>query len=667
MTMRMITSTRRIPHTRRPAPGRRGVAMLLVVIALGTATALTSVYLSSRRNSGMIGRNAAGAAGAQWAARSTVDLAVAIMQTNAEWRLHAADGVLFDNTRLSGATVAALVHDAEGNEPDDDDSTLIVTGVARSGGVVAAAQRVVNTIPEVTLAEALNPELDEHAIYVVDTLEVGAGSVVAVRPDSPLARLRPPVKIGVRNGSAGAFTFDPTSSVMQGMAMLPPDAGGALLSRAGDPPFVGEAVLPVDIPLLAPSIDAFSDLPDLSGPITPGDLGGAPGFGSEGGGPPGGGRGPGGMGPPGAGGLGGAVGGGGGASGRFTGVGASGTLDSGWYRDLIVENGAVVTLGGSGGVTRYSVEDLEVANDGVLRIVGAVEVQVRNDARVRDRGAVELADAASSLRLIVHGDMDVEDAGVGVARAVARDPLRAAEDVPADADPRRIRVYTTPEAPISADQRVRIDRRSVVVAALHTPRADVEIDDGALLVGRVTARALAIDAAGALLYDPRLDNHAGLTSPNGPLYTRAGDPIEGLADAFSTITGDITIETLDDHVGGFIDTTIFNTLDLTGSLINSLLGGGGSATDASPRHGSLAEPSVWPNNAFSLEADRSALISRTSGAFNELDDSALAAAVQRDDASINTVNTTGGGGGGGGGGGSLGNLTRTSTLLGEED
>jgi uncharacterized membrane protein YgcG len=577
--------------------------MLLVIIALGAATALTSVYLSSRRNSGLIGRNAATAASAHWAANAAAELAVAAMQTGDDWRPLVSDGVLFDNIALSGAAVAALVTDLRGDPPDEHDADLVVTGVAAIDGVTATSQRIVSTIPAASLEEALNPYLDEYAVYVTDQMDLGSDGVIAVWPDSPAARLNPPVKLGSSNTAGDAFVIDPTAHLIQGVGYLPRDATSALRNLTGAEPFVGDWIVPVDVPVVPPSVSRFSDLVDRTKSNNTGGSGGG-----------------------GRGGslslIGGATSSGGGNHQQFTGSGTNVTLATGWYRKVTIDSGAVVTLNGGFEPAVYSIDDLELANNAVLRIVGEVHLQVRKDLRIRNGAAIELANDGSRLTIVAHGAVEIDNAGVGTPREVARNAARTLEDVPPDASPEAIRITTTLAAPDplspsagGGNLSIRIDGGSIVVAAIHAPETLVQIDEASILIGRVTAQELQIDGASALLYDPALDNRAGYTSPDGPLYTVDGDPIDGLFNALLTLPSDTTTDSLDDYVSAFIDELIYNTLNLTETLISSLLSGGSTSGDPDPRVGSLAEPIIWPVDAYALERDSVSLTDAFAGTF----------------------------------------------------
>ena len=67
-------------HTRtRITNARRGIAMMLVLICLSTATIVTVSYLSSRDNSAQIGLNIADSVSARWAAMSGLEIVAVIL------------------------------------------------------------------------------------------------------------------------------------------------------------------------------------------------------------------------------------------------------------------------------------------------------------------------------------------------------------------------------------------------------------------------------------------------------------------------------------------------------------------------------------------------------------------------------------------------------------
>ena len=89
-------------NTRTPRR-RRGMAMLLVMICMATATILASAYLASRENSPAIAENVQNTAAARWSSLSGLEMTVAMLETEFDWRTHAAnDGMLLSDHPMGG-------------------------------------------------------------------------------------------------------------------------------------------------------------------------------------------------------------------------------------------------------------------------------------------------------------------------------------------------------------------------------------------------------------------------------------------------------------------------------------------------------------------------------------------------------------------------------------
>jgi len=97
--------------------------MLLVLISLATATILTMAYLSSRDNSAQIGANVADSTSARWAALSGVELGIAVLETESDWRTAHDNGVLLDDHPVGGGVVDLLVEDIETQAPPTESTT----------------------------------------------------------------------------------------------------------------------------------------------------------------------------------------------------------------------------------------------------------------------------------------------------------------------------------------------------------------------------------------------------------------------------------------------------------------------------------------------------------------------------------------------------------------
>ena len=91
---------------------RRGIALMFVMIAVLVTGSMAVAYFGSRDNSIAISSNIATATQARIAAETGVDLAIAILETDVDWRTTHIDGVvlsdyMFGKSKLTGAELMA--------------------------------------------------------------------------------------------------------------------------------------------------------------------------------------------------------------------------------------------------------------------------------------------------------------------------------------------------------------------------------------------------------------------------------------------------------------------------------------------------------------------------------------------------------------------------------
>ncbi len=96
---------------RRHAP-RHGVALLLVLITMAAATTLVMGWLAVQDTSPLVGRNAVRAAEARSAAQAGLELAVALLETDAPWRTDHQNGWVLKQHELAGGIVSVRLWDA---------------------------------------------------------------------------------------------------------------------------------------------------------------------------------------------------------------------------------------------------------------------------------------------------------------------------------------------------------------------------------------------------------------------------------------------------------------------------------------------------------------------------------------------------------------------------
>lgn len=524
-------------------PVRRGIALMLVVVAMGTATVMTTAYLLSKDNSAAIGVNAQNTAASAWTARSGADLALAILQTQESW-VDAEPENLLEGFAIAGGTVSIVLTDLQGNPPDGTETDLAMTIVADVNGVKTVLQRIVTIQPDADLGLAADAELGEFGVFASSGLTVEKNAKIGVWPLSPQYRSGGGVKVGAGFVEASKMLIAGDSVASSSELYVRPDAATPLQAMTKDSTFVGGAVLDLIVPYIPP--------------LMPIDIGAAPVV-------------------------------------QLTDLviddsSLSRRLVSGIYARLKTDGlDSVVTLDDTDG-GMYLFEDVHLDHESVLRISGDVLIGVANNFRVENLSALEFADDSSRVRVYVGKQFKVNRAAVGLPREIARKADRTVRDIKQYIDPLRLRVY----ALISAnggdlDPDIDIFAGSIANMVVHAPLSHIEIKGGSWLIGRLTGDVVKIKDDSALLYDPALDPRTGYTAFNGPYYKKnSREPLDGLAEALVSYDVSLGLEGFKQHI-------LTHSVQET-TAVAPLVSG-----DPTPRSGKRAVEKPWPFTAKAIE------------------------------------------------------------------
>jgi hypothetical protein len=520
--------------------------MLLVIIALGAATVMTTGYLLSRRNSGAIGANASDSVSTRWASHAAAEQALAIMQTRADWRAQAMDGRLFENIQIGDALASAVITDLDGNSITGQENAVVLTAIARIQNISSATQWVVNVTPEPTIDNVVTPTLDEFSVYTITSLEAEPGSTIAVWDQSPYAALRPPVNIGTSAPQMSGLDISNSATLINSVAHLPPDAYSSLVSYAeSSSSFVGANLLQTRMPIAGASKSFASTLTNLA--VHPRDLRGN----------------------------------------RVT------TLASGNYGNIRAWLGVTLVLDEANG-TYYAFDDLSVESYARLQIRGDVMVEVTDDLTIEGRASVELLTPDSSVTFLVNDDVEVRDSAIGLTTAVAQDAARDAFDITGYVDTSKIQILSQLWTDTSNSQQYTIDDSAILAASIHAPSARVEIRDDADLIGRVTADELRLRSGSTILYDSGLNPRLGITNPDGPLYATNGVLKTEFKSALETYDPAVGYELLTAYVEssvGDYDALVKDASPYTYDPDN-----------LTPRFSHTAWVDTWPTNIYAFES-----------------------------------------------------------------
>ncbi len=184
---------------RRTAPARHGVAMVLVLFAVGVATLLSMSFLNTQVNSTAVMQNVTDQAAARAIAESGLRMVYAHVQTNESWRKDRTPGTWINSHNIAGGTVTVSVEDGidtDGDGTPDGDTDLrddvydpiTITSVGSFQGVshrvsavvtpsVAAVGKALLLVPNATNLsprDADKKSTIESWGYTVDTIAASA-------------------------------------------------------------------------------------------------------------------------------------------------------------------------------------------------------------------------------------------------------------------------------------------------------------------------------------------------------------------------------------------------------------------------------------------------------------------------------------------------------------
>ncbi len=495
---------------------QRGVAMLLVVFAMGIGSVLALTFLTSKSNSSHIGENVASATASSWSAKAAADIGVAILQTSLDWRTQAAGGVLMNTQTIAGGNAIVTLTNLTGQPPTATDREVIMTVTSTVNGIPSTVQRIVQVPPPPPVG-VVDLGLNEFTIFASNGLTVGSNAGVAVWSKSPEALTTQPMKIGVGFNAASSLVLDPSATILRSELYTPSTASVGLQSYLTSSVFTGGAVLPLSVPALSWNIPiGFTALPPIGTDTV--------------------------------------------ISGQAM------TLAPGAYQNVLITNGSTVIIDAALGAY-YSFTDLKIEKGSVVTIKGDVKLWMKDDLRIKGLSALELGTSTARLTAYIYDNVTVSDSSVGFDRSVGFDQNRSRNDPHKYIDPRRISIRceyrTAPDADptddgededlMSGDMNsgaldIRLKKNSLVVASFQTPGAKAQIKDGSTLYGRITARQIDLNSFGAVLGDPTLDNNAGFATLNSSLYDTFGNMIPALASALASIIPSLGVVTIQANI-----------------------------------------------------------------------------------------------------------------------
>lgn len=173
---------------------RRGIALMLVMVAVLVTGTMAVAYFGSTDNSVAIGTNLQSAARARAVAESGLELAIAILETDTEWQTQHVDGVLLSEFQFSEGVITISIVDANTDlPPTEGASEVIVTVTSSIGLITQTTQAIATVIPN---EEEYDVDFSEYAIFASSQIEIDDVASVQTWQASPLSLQSNPLRLG---------------------------------------------------------------------------------------------------------------------------------------------------------------------------------------------------------------------------------------------------------------------------------------------------------------------------------------------------------------------------------------------------------------------------------------------------------------------------------------
>ena len=184
---------------------RRGVALMLVMIAILVTGGMAVAYFGSRDNSIAISANVVSASKARVVAESGLDLAVAILETNAQWRTSHIDGVILQDYQLGAGSISISVIDSEtGLPPTESTLQVIISITSTVDGRTQITEATATIIPN---DDEFDVDYSEFAMFAANQITMLGTSSVQHWSSSPQSS-QDPVSIGTLARNPMAVQID---------------------------------------------------------------------------------------------------------------------------------------------------------------------------------------------------------------------------------------------------------------------------------------------------------------------------------------------------------------------------------------------------------------------------------------------------------------------------
>ncbi|MFG0329978.1 MAG: hypothetical protein ACF8PN_08780 [Phycisphaerales bacterium] len=185
---------------------RRGVAAMIVIVAVATVTVVTMAFLHAQDTAPDTSGNVAKAVKARFIAETGADLTEAIMQCETlDWRSAHTDGYILQDYDFGGGKITIKVTNPDGSVPDENSELVILS-----------AEGDIDELEQTAKAIAFAPknpgggadiDLSEFAIFGTDYVTVQGEAWLRSWPASPQANTGGRLRIGTNATGSSKVEF----------------------------------------------------------------------------------------------------------------------------------------------------------------------------------------------------------------------------------------------------------------------------------------------------------------------------------------------------------------------------------------------------------------------------------------------------------------------------
>ena len=200
---------------------------------MATATTLTLGWLASQDDAAPLSRNISHAIQSRAVASSGLELAVAIMQTDSEWRtLHSAGRLLDDHQMGHGLIDVQLTDVATGQPPVAGSDTIHIEVTAT---VENYTQRIEAIASVINTSSPDNEDVSGFAVWVGDGLQLRGHSRIVRWNQAPMSSLGRRLFIGIDSLAPNSIDIGTNSTLADATIVHSPSASLALVRNEGVP------------------------------------------------------------------------------------------------------------------------------------------------------------------------------------------------------------------------------------------------------------------------------------------------------------------------------------------------------------------------------------------------------------------------------------------------